>query len=79
MYGLELVKAAEGLLGRAGVYVILSRMEDKGFVKSHTPATADHPGLPRPHYKITALGERSLKAVEAAQQVLGARLAMVQA
>jgi DNA-binding PadR family transcriptional regulator len=54
-------------------------MEDKGFVKSHTPATADHPGLPRPHYKITALGERSLKAVEAAQQVLGARLAMVQA
>ena len=77
MYGLELSKASNGALGQAAVYVTLSRMESKGFVKSHTPTTDDHPGLPRPQYKITALGERALKAAEAAQEVLGARLAMV--
>ena len=77
MYGLELVKASEGALGRASIYVTLARMETKGFVKIRTPTDDGHPGLPRPRYKITGLGEKALQAAEAAQLVMGARLGRV--
>jgi DNA-binding PadR family transcriptional regulator len=78
MYGLELVNASKGKLGRAAVYVTLGRMEVKGFVKRQTPpAEEKHPGLPRPHYRITALGEKVLRAVEAAQGVMRTALARV--
>ena len=33
-YGLELVDASDGALKRGSVYVILARMEEKGFVDS---------------------------------------------
>jgi DNA-binding PadR family transcriptional regulator len=66
MYGLEIVNASDGQLGRASIYVTLSRMEDKGFIKSYTPLSDDHPGLPRPQYKIQALGQRALQAADAA-------------
>ena len=33
-YGLELVDASDGTLKRGSVYVILARMEEKGFVDS---------------------------------------------
>jgi len=77
-YGLELVAEYQKALGRGSVYVILSRMQDKGLVESRTPKRADHPGLPRPRYRITALGQKTLQAVEAAQSVLP-RLAFRQA
>jgi len=70
MYGLEMVEQSQGSLGRGSVYVILSRMEKKGFVESRTPKRADHPGLPRPRYRITGLGLKTLQAVEAAQRIL---------
>jgi DNA-binding PadR family transcriptional regulator len=71
MYGLELVKASGGRLGRAGVYVTLARMEAKGFIRSRTPPAEDHPGLPRPRYKLTALGERALRAADAWRDAMG--------
>lgn len=77
MYGLELVKASGGELGRAGVYVMLARLQEKGFVKSRTPAGEDHPGLPRPRYRLTALGEKALRAAEVASEVMGTTLARV--
>jgi DNA-binding PadR family transcriptional regulator len=64
MYGLELVKASANTLKRGTVYVTLGRMEEKGFVRSRVKREADHPGLPRPRYTITALGERALQAAE---------------
>jgi DNA-binding PadR family transcriptional regulator len=70
MYGLELVSESEGSLGAGSVYVVLSRMQEKGLVKSHTPQSDDHPGLPRPRYRITALGQKSLQAAEAAHSIL---------
>ena len=70
MYGLELVGQSDGSLGRASIYVILSRMEDKGLVKSRTPQSDGHPGLPRPRYRITALGQRALQAADTAQSIL---------
>jgi DNA-binding PadR family transcriptional regulator len=72
MYGLELVKASDGGLGRASIYVVLARMEEKGYLKSSTPkGDSEHPGLPRPRYRITALGERALKGAEAAAAAMG--------
>ncbi|MGA2562124.1 MAG: PadR family transcriptional regulator [Steroidobacteraceae bacterium] len=79
MYGLEMVKASGGTLRPTSVYVTLRRMEAKGFVESRTPTGDDNPGAPRPRYKITALGERMLRAADAAQVVIGTGLARVQA
>lgn len=65
MYGLRLVETSNGKLKRGSVYVLLGRLEEKGFVKVSKPKGApDHPGLPRPIYRITADGSRVLAAAE---------------
>jgi len=64
MYGLELVKASDGKFKRGAVYVTLGRLEEKGYVQSRSRADADHPHIPRPLYKITALGQRALAETE---------------
>ena len=64
MYGLQLVASSDGMLKRGTVYVTLGRLEEKGFVKSTTEAGPLHSGLPRPLYRITALGERMLAAAD---------------
>jgi len=66
MYGLALVKASEGRLKRGTIYVTLGRLEEKGYVRSRAKPDGDHPGIPRPIYKITALGERVLTGAEVA-------------
>lgn len=66
LYGLALVKASEGKIKRGTVYVTLGRLEEKGYVRSRTSADAEHPGIPRPIYKITAAGERVLAGAELA-------------
>jgi len=63
MYGLEIVDASSGKLKRGTVYVTLGRLEESGFVKSKAQRP-DHPGLPRPIYRLTAQGERALRAAE---------------
>lgn len=63
-YGLQLVEASDGALKRGTVYVTLSRMEDKGLIKSRVPEEWKQPGLPRPLYVIEALGRRALDALE---------------
>ncbi len=64
MYGLELVEKSGGSIGRASIYVYLGRLEDKGYVTKKIPATANHPGMPRPIYRINGLGERALAAAQ---------------
>jgi DNA-binding PadR family transcriptional regulator len=65
MYGLEIVEASKGAVKRGSVYVLLGRLEVNGFVKSTTPKVApDHAGLPRPTYRLTAVGMRVLAAAE---------------
>jgi PadR family transcriptional regulator, regulatory protein PadR len=63
MYGLEVVEASRGSIGRASIYVLLGRLEEKGFVKV-AKTTASHPGMPRPIYKVTGEGQRALGAAE---------------
>jgi DNA-binding PadR family transcriptional regulator len=64
LYGLELVERSGGALKRGTVYVTLTRMEEKGLVRAlRDPAEGAHAGLPRPRYRVTALGARALEAV----------------
>jgi len=63
MYGLLLVERSDGALKRGTVYVTLGRMEAKGLVESaQEPPGPGSIGLPRRVYRLTALGERTLRA-----------------
>ena len=75
MYGLQLVTASKGKLKRGSVYVLLGRMEEKGYVTSHAEEKPEHSGLPRRTYRATGLGRRVLDAwsLAAAHLALGGR------
>ena len=65
MYGLEIVEASKNTIKRGSVYVLVGRLEEKGFVKAQLPkADPTYPGLPRRIYKLTAEGMRVLAAAE---------------
>ena len=55
-YGLELVEASSGALKRGSVYVILARMEEKGFVESRQETPQNASGAPRRLYRATEYG-----------------------
>jgi DNA-binding PadR family transcriptional regulator len=56
-YGLELVDTAGGALKRGSVYVILARMEAKGFIESRQEERVEGAGgLPRRLYRTTLYG-----------------------
>ena len=73
MYGLEMVRASDGALRRGSVYVILDRLEDKGFVQSRADKRHGLPGMPRRFYRITGLGERALRARQNVQAIMADR------
>ena len=62
MYGLQIVERSGGALKRGTVYVTLGRMEAKAFVESEEQPLPGGIGLPRRIYRLTALGERMLRA-----------------
>jgi DNA-binding PadR family transcriptional regulator len=63
MYGLQIVEQSGGALKRGTVYVTLGRMEAKRLVESdEQPLPPGGIGLPRRIYRLTALGERMLRA-----------------
>ena len=70
MYGLELVEQSGGELKRGTVYVTLNRLEDKGYIKSEKEPAAPGIAQPRRLYKVTGLGERVFRAVEAGRASL---------
>jgi DNA-binding PadR family transcriptional regulator len=74
-YGLELVADSGDMLSRRSVYVILGRMEEKGFITGREVETpAGESGPPRRVYRVTGHGRRVLAAHEAALAILrGAR------
>ena len=62
-YGLEMVQRSEGLLKRGSVYVVLKRMQKKGYVTSTKEASpSPDNGPPRRHYSATAKGAQALDA-----------------
>jgi DNA-binding PadR family transcriptional regulator len=70
-YGLELVDASEGTLKRGSVYVILARMEEKGFVQSRQEErTRASSGLPRRLYRATPYGRKVHQAFATLREAL---------
>jgi len=63
-YGLDLVAGSRGRLKRGSVYVMLGRMEQKGFVRSRLDERPGE-GPPRRLYEPTPLGLRALVLVQA--------------
>jgi len=77
IYGWELMEKSDGSLKRGTIYVILNRMEDKGYIKSRKePRRNGARGLPRRMYKLTGMGQNIINAWEIAQNafVLGGGL-----
>ncbi len=71
MYGLELVEKSGGRVKRGSVYVTLSRMEAKGYVRSRQEDRAPGAiGLPRRLYGMTPTGARVRDAWALARQAL---------
>src|SRR5919206_4832905 len=70
-YGLELVDASSGTLKRGSVYVILSRMEAKGFVESRQEERPPGAiGLPRRLYRATDYGIKVHDAYQLLREAL---------
>ena len=78
-YGLELVDSSDGALKRGSVYVILARMEDKGFVDSwqeeRSPGAS---GLPRRLYRATPYGLKVHEAFATLREALALKPAEAQ-
>lgn len=71
-YGLELVKRSEGKLKRGSVYVLLQRLDAKGFVRSsRKPRSSDAEGSQRRIYSLTGAGARAYDAYVRLNQDLG--------
>jgi len=67
-YGLKLVQESQGELRRSSIYVLLTRLENRGFVESRYLDTPEGQQGPRRRiYKVTGLGARAVRAEEAAQ------------
>jgi PadR family transcriptional regulator, regulatory protein PadR len=74
-YGLQLVDASGGALKRGTVYVLLNRMEEKGFIESRPDETSSPDAqMPRRLYRATGLGERVFRAWSAARAVMAGKL-----
>lgn len=59
LYGLQLVQKADGALPRGTVYVLLNRMEKKGYIRSmREEPKAGASGIPRRHYEPTGFGAK---------------------
>lgn len=69
LYGLEIIKK-EPRLKRGTIYVLLGRLEEKGFVKSRQRVEANVSGLPRRVYAITGAGVAVRQAHRALDEAL---------
>jgi len=63
-FGLELVNTSQGQLKKGTVYVLLQRLEEKGFIKSRKEKQQEGArGLPKRLYTISAEGKHALDQV----------------
>lgn len=67
LYGLQLARKSNGAIKRNSVYVLLSRLVDKGYIVSEEGAEVPaRGGMPRPLYRATGLGQRMIEAIDLA-------------
>jgi DNA-binding PadR family transcriptional regulator len=78
-FGLELVEASEGRVKRGSVYVLLARMEEKGFVESRQEERQPGAiGLPRRLYRATPYGLKVRDAYRLLREALALKPAEAQ-
>jgi DNA-binding PadR family transcriptional regulator len=78
-FGLELVQASGGSIKRGSVYVLLARMEAKGFVDSRQEERqAGAIGLPRRLYRATPYGLKVRDAYRLLREALALKPAEAQ-
>jgi DNA-binding PadR family transcriptional regulator len=78
-FGLELVERSGGAVKRGSVYVLLARMEAKGFVESRQEERAPGAiGLPRRMYRATSYGLKVRDAYSLLQAALALKPAEAQ-
>ena len=70
-YGLEIIERSNGAVKRGSVYVLLGRLQEKGFVRV-LPKRPEpgYPGPPRPKYQLTAEGVQVISVAETVGIVL---------
>lgn len=71
MYGLDMIKESNGILKQGTIYVILSKMEDEGYLTSRLEDSVLHYNcgnerIPRRLYKVTEKGKQILAFTEGA-------------
>lgn len=74
-YGISIKKEIEVRLSRSvsmgALHTALTRLEDKGYVKSHDgEGTEERAGRPRKYYQITALGKRAIEHTKRTRDAL---------
>lgn len=67
LYGLQMVKESDGALKMGSIYVLLGRLQDKGFVQSRKEDGDEVAVIPRRLYKITGAGRRVFHAWQAGE------------
>ena len=72
MYGLEMVEKSDGKLKKGTIYVLLGRLEEKGFVRGRAEQL-EGSAIPRRLYKPTGLGERVFDAWSSVAEIGGLR------
>jgi DNA-binding PadR family transcriptional regulator len=72
MYGLQLVEKSSGKLKKGTIYVLLGRLEDKGFIKGRAEL-AEGSAIPRRLYKPTGLGQKVFEAWSSVAEIGGLR------
>lgn len=78
-FGLELVEASAGRVKRGSVYVLLARMEEKGFVESRQEERQKGAiGLPRRLYRATPYGLKVRDAYRLLREALALKPAEAQ-
>ena len=76
LYGLQIVEQSRGVIKRGSVYVLLGRLEKKGFVEAaRLPAARNHSGLVRPIYQLSAEGVRTLSFIRTQRERLAGTFA----
>lgn len=72
MYGMQMIEKSQGKLKKGSVYVLLGRLEEKGYVKGRTEMV-EGSAIPRRMYRPTGHGHRVFEAHRPVFQIGGLR------
>src|SRR5438067_4924454 len=72
MYGMQMIEKSQGKLKKGTIYVLLGRLEEKGYVKGRTEMV-EGSAIPRRMYRPTGHGHKVFEAHRPLFQIGGLR------